>query len=134
MQAIIHFRIWECYGNAKRTAVAGAEYEEITATCSGAILRVRRRNLLVDDFSVDTALFEQDYTTAASTANNVWEGGYKFIEVCTEFIRDYGKSQRSQVATASAYGEQLVGKASVNLTYLGSTDSTVSECRVRRET
>jgi hypothetical protein len=69
----------------------------------------------VDDFSVDTALFEQDYTTAASTANNVWEGGYKFIEVCTEFMGDYGKRQRSQVATASADGKQLLEKASVQV-------------------
>lgn len=46
-------------------------------------IRVRRRNLLAEDFAVDTCLFEHDYSIAASTGFGVWEGGWKLVEVCS---------------------------------------------------
>lgn len=73
-----------------------SEYEDVTVECGGIILTVKRRNLLCEDVAVDTSLFERDYTTAASTANNVWEGGYRLIDVCKHSMRERGERKKNR--------------------------------------
>lgn len=66
-----------------RSLPSASEYEILFAELpDGDRISVQRKNLLYHDFSVDTCLFEEDYTVAASTGLNVWEGGWRLVDVC----------------------------------------------------